>query len=187
MKVLKELVGWIISLAIGTVIALFITLFIFQPTYVKGSSMEPTLMDDDKVIINKLPSTFNCEPGYGDIVVIDSLTKNSHTFRDDLYYNISHNLIAKLFVDSNDDHYWIKRVIGKAGDTIELRDGKVIRNGEEIQEDYIKEIAVYQNERVEVPDNYVFVMGDNRNVSADSREIGCVPLSHVLGRYQLKF
>lgn len=187
MKVLREIVSWLVTLAAGIVIALFITLFVFQPTYVEGSSMEPTLQDDDKVIINKLPSTFHKEPEYGDIVVIDSRVYQSHTFEEDLSYNIKHNLVARLFIDSNDDYYWIKRVIAKAGDTLQFADGKILRNGEILEETYLKEPASYPNQIVEIPEDHVFVMGDNRNVSRDSREIGCVPLSHVLGKFQLKF
>ncbi|NLI90952.1 MAG: signal peptidase I [Peptococcaceae bacterium] len=187
MRFLMGLGSWILSLAAGIIAALFITLFVVQPTYVEGSSMEPTLQNKDKILINKVPSTLNRVPDYGDIVVIDSRVREPHSFEDDLSYNIKHNLISQLFVPSNDNRYWIKRVIGKAGDTLELRDGKILRNGKEIQESYIKEKAVYPKITVKVSENQVYVMGDNRNVSRDSREIGCVPLSHVLGKYQFKF
>jgi len=78
---------------------------------------------------------------------------------------------------------WVKRIIGKAGDKLEFHDGHVYRNGEALQEPYINGTMEYsQKNTITVPEGYVFVMGDNRNHSSDSRFIGPVPVDHVLGK-----
>lgn len=94
-----------------------------------------------------------------------------------------------LIIRNNDDekNYWIKRVIGEAGDTIEFKDGRVYRNGTELVEIYIKEEMVVPFETIVVPENYIFVMGDNRNGSKDSRDIGPIPKENVLGKVLLRY
>ncbi|MDO9534741.1 MAG: signal peptidase I [Bacillota bacterium] len=188
MKVLKELSCWIANILIAMVVAVLISLFVFQPTYVAGSSMESTLNDEDRVFISKLPHTFNLEPEYGDIVVIDSRVHRPRAFVDDLFQNINNNIITRQVFGIEVDYYWIKRVIGKTGDVLEFQDGNVIKNGEILEEPYLKEPAEYWIlDKVVVPEGHIFVMGDNRNDSRDSRSIGCIPISHVIGKYKFKF
>jgi signal peptidase I len=188
MKVLRELLGWVINIFIAMTVAVLISLFVFQPTYVAGSSMESTLHDEDRVFISKLSHTFNLEPEYGDIVVIDSRVHRPRDFMDELTQNINNNIITRLVFGIEVDYYWIKRVIGKTGDVLEFQDGNVIRNGEILEEPYLKEPAEYWNsEKVVIPEGHIFVMGDNRNDSRDSRSIGCIPISHVIGKYKFKF
>jgi len=77
---------------------------------------------------------------------------------------------------------WVKRIIGKPGDTITFQDGKVIRNGQLLNETYTKEdMRFYPDKKIVVPADHVYVLGDNRNNSSDSRFIGSIPLNHVLG------
>jgi signal peptidase I len=189
MKVMKEMVSWTAHFAVAVMLALALCLFVLQPTYVEGRSMEGTLQDGDKVFISKLIHTFNGEPEYGDIVIIDSRVDRSRTFRDDLREMLTVNLLTRyLFGLESETHYWIKRVIGKGGDRLEFREGTVVRNGEVLEETYLKEPAEYSlAEPVVVPGGCVFVMGDNRNDSRDSRHIGSVPLSHVIGKYKFNF
>jgi signal peptidase I len=167
---------------------MFINIFVFQPTYVDGMSMEPTLHDGDRLIINKIPHTFNLKPAYGDIVVIDSRVDNPRTVKDDITENFRNNAISILLLKlPQDEFYWIKRVVGKPGDVIEFKSGKLVRNGKVIDESYIAETMDYaSNEKITVPDGSIFVMGDNRNHSKDSRYIGCVPFSHIIGKYIVK-
>jgi len=75
--------------------------------------------------------------------------------------------------------FWVKRIIGKPGDTLEIRDGELYRNEELLEENYINEEMKTRNVKFIVPENHVFVMGDNRNYSNDSRYIGPVPLENV--------
>lgn len=189
MKILKEIFSWIMNLFVAFAIAILINVFVFQQTYVIGRSMEPTLVENDTAIIIKLINTFDQEPEYGDIVVIDSRVDSPRTFINDLSDSLKNNLITYFFLGKEmDDRYWIKRVIGKSGDTIEFKNDQVIRNGKVLEEPYIKEKAYYSDiEKVIVPDNHVFVMGDNRNHSKDSRAIGPVPIDHIIGKYKFKY
>lgn len=182
MKLLKEIADWTYSLAIALALAIVINAFVFQPTRVVGSSMEPNLHNNDYVFVSKLSHTFVATPDYGDIVIIDSRVFRDRSVKDDLADPVSTYLsVAKLA--EVDNHIWIKRVIGRPGDTIEIKDGKVYRNGTELEEPYIKEaMRAAAPKRVIVPPSQVYVMGDNRNNSSDSRYIGPVPVSHVLGK-----
>ena len=188
MKVIKEIFSWLFYILSAFVIAMFINIFVFQPTYVEGMSMEPTLHDGDRLIINKLPHTFKQKPAYGDIVVIDSRVDNPRTVKEDIVENFRNNAISILLLKlPQDEYYWIKRVIGEPGDVIEFKEGKLERNGKVIDEPFIAEAMDYiSDEKITVPDGSVFVMGDNRNHSKDSRYIGCVPFSHIIGKYILK-
>jgi signal peptidase I len=189
MKVLKELASWAAHFTIALVLALALSLFVLQPTYVEGRSMEGTLHDGDKVFISKLIHTFKGEPDYGDIVIIDSRVQRPRTFHDDLREMLTVNLLTRrLFKIDAEPHYWIKRVIGKPGDHLEFREGSVIRNGEALDEPYLKEAADYGLlQPLIVPGGHVFVMGDNRNDSRDSRHIGCIPVGHVIGKYKFNY
>ncbi|MBO9604743.1 MAG: signal peptidase I [Paenibacillaceae bacterium] len=178
-KLWKELRGWIGSIALAFILTLIIGVFIVQPTKVSGHSMDPTLHDGQRVYISKLPHTFGYTPKYGDIVIVDSRTTRNRSLLDD----IKDHPLFHLFEKNNEEHIiFIKRVIGKAGDELRFQDGHVYRNGEKLDEPYLNEAMQYSSkETVVVPDNYVFVMGDNRNHSQDSRAIGSIPLDHVLG------
>ncbi|MNJ75537.1 Signal peptidase I S [compost metagenome] len=81
-----------------------------------------------------------------------------------------------------DGIFYVKRVIGLPGDTIEVKGGELYRNGTLLDEPYIKEAMLNNYEQVwEIPEDHVFVMGDNRNNSNDSRSIGPVPQDHIMG------
>lgn len=189
MKVLKEVASWAIHFTVALLLALTLCLFVLQPTYVEGRSMEGTLQDGDKVYISKLIHTFRGEAEYADIVIIDSRVHRSRTFTDDLREMLTVNLLTRaLFKIEAEPHFWIKRVIGKPGDTLQFVEGKVIRNGETLIEPYLKDPAQYGFlEPVVVPAGHIFVMGDNRNNSRDSRHIGSIPAEHVIGKYKFNF
>lgn len=183
MKILNEVFDWIGSIAVALVFAILINAFVFQPTRVSGPSMQPTLQDHDYIIISKIPHTLNKLPEYGDIVVIDSRVFRERSFKDDLIQPMATYLNAYKPITDADHSVWIKRVIGRPGDVLEFKDGKVYRNGTALNESYTKEPMLYTSEKkIIVPENNVFVMGDNRNNSSDSRYIGPVPVDHVLGK-----
>jgi signal peptidase I len=188
MLVIKEIFSWVNTVLVAIVIALLINLFIFQPHEVLGSSMEPTLKNGNIGIMSKIHHTLNISPDYDDIVVIDSRVDHKHTIKDDLVDSFKSNVISRKLFNRTDHIYWIKRVIGKSGDTLEFKDGKVYRNGNELKELYIKEPMLHTaGEKITIPENYVFVMGDNRNNSMDSRVIGSIPLQNVVGKLALSF
>lgn len=126
---------------------------------VDGSSMEPTLHSGEFVIVNKLTYKLG-QPEIGDVVVF-------HYPRDP-------------------EQEYIKRVIGLPGDQVLVTDGKVYINGQMLEEDYINSPPAYQA-TWEVPEDSIFVLGDNRNNSADSHSWGPVPLNYVVGKAVLVY
>ncbi|NLW40450.1 MAG: signal peptidase I [Tissierellia bacterium] len=158
-SVKAEIIEWIKSILIAIVIAVLIKTFVFNTTYVLGNSMYPTLHERDRLFANKIPLYFS-GPKRGEIVVLEA-------------------------PDASNKDY-IKRVIGIGGDTVAIIDGKVYLNGKLLEEDYIEEGAythVYNENYWEVPEGYVFVLGDNRDegASKDSRYFGCVPVESIKG------
>ncbi|NLD48154.1 MAG: signal peptidase I [Clostridiaceae bacterium] len=188
MKILLEILSWTAHIVLAIVLGMAINIFIIQPTQIQGCSMESTLFENDRVIINKLVHTFRFEPDYGNIVIIDSRVDRDRSVVDDITDSLKYNILSYKLFGNAEEIFWIKRVIGKAGDTLEFKDGKVVRNGEVLEESYIKEpMQFFPDGKITVPKGHIFVMGDNRNRSRDSREIGCVPIDHVMGKFIVKF
>jgi len=179
MKILTKIWDWVSTCGIAVAITLFISIFLFQPYKVEGHSMDPTLHDQERIYISKLQHTFSSIPEYGDIVIIDSRVNRDRSIKDDiLEFSVLQAILGK-----KEPIYFVKRVIGKPGDVIELKSDKLYRNGVELNEPYIKETMNYSpGEKWVVPENHIFVMGDNRNFSLDSRTIGFIPLDHNMGK-----
>lgn len=121
---------------------------------VDGFSMEPTLKSGEFVIVNKLAYRFG-DPQMGDVIVF-------HYPRDP-------------------EQEYIKRVIGLPGDVVRVKNGMVFVNEQLIDEPYIAAAPAYESEWI-VPDNSLFVLGDNRNNSSDSHNWGPVPLKNIIGK-----
>ena len=151
---MKEFIKDII---IALVIVLAITLVI-KPTIVKESSMEPTLYENNYLFVNKLAYVTKDHPDYGDIVIFNSDVKKD---------------------DGSGNKILIKRVIGVENDVMSIYDGNVYRNGVQLEGYTTGELYDYV-----VPENEVFVMGDNRSVSLDSRsaEVGAVSEDDIIGK-----
>lgn len=141
-KILKEVLDWVIVIAVAVIMALIINKFIIYKVSPPTGSMESTIMIDDKVITYRLAYLFS-GPKRGDIVVFEA-------------------------PDTPEEDY-IKRVIGLPGDTVEGIDGVVYINGEPIKEEYLNEPMEGSFDPIEVPKGCYFMMGDNRNVSWDAR------------------
>ncbi|MBC8081126.1 MAG: signal peptidase I [Gorillibacterium sp.] len=181
LKLIKEIFSWTTTLGIAIIISLVIGIFVFQPYKVEGHSMDPTLNDQERIYVSKLSHSFSYVPAYGDIVVIDSRVDRNRAIKDDL---VEHPLVELVLKGTmNSDHFfYVKRVLGKPGDVLEFKDHQVYRNGVPLIEDYIKESMDFVSDKKwTVPAKHIFVMGDNRNNSLDSREIGFIPLDHVMG------
>jgi signal peptidase I len=126
---------------------------------VDGSSMEPTLHGGEYVLVNKLSYRLG-QPDHGDVIVF--------------YY------------PRDPEQEYIKRVIGLPGDRIDIRDGNVYVNGQLLEEPYIAAAPIYPGTWL-VPDNSLFVLGDNRNNSSDSHSWGAVPNDYVVGKAVLTY
>ena len=180
--ILHEVYEWVYSIIIALAFAMVIHIFFFPPTRVSGESMVPTLHNGEYLIVSKLGHVMGDVPDYGDIVIIDSRVLYARTWN----YVVTepmNNYLAFFNHDLQTKNVWVKRVIGRPGDTLAFRDGKVWRNGEPLDEPYINEPMNYsRKDEIKIPEGYVFCMGDNRNHSSDSRFIGPVPVDHVLGK-----
>jgi signal peptidase I len=191
--VAKEIYSWIKTLFWVFLLSFLITVFVFEPYYVSGSSMEPTLggvenpigHGGDRVIVFKSPYLWwGARPKHGDIIVLDSRVARKRSLLDEVLEN---SLVRSVFGKEH-SHIWIKRVIGEPGDILECREGKLYRNGAPLKEEYLENVEVfYDFEKFTVPWEHIFVMGDNRRYSQDSRQIGAVPLKNVKGRLILRY
>lgn len=156
MKILKEIMSYILII----IVVLLIKTYIFTPIRVNGGSMEPTLKHNDIMILNEIGYYINGVERF-DIVVV-----------------------------SVNGEKIIKRVIGLPGDKVEYKDNKLYINDEEIKEEFLhqdtKDFSVNTDLGYEIiPDNYYFVVGDNRNNSIDSRIIGLVSSKQIKGKTKL--
>lgn len=147
---------WTKVIFFALIIALLIRSFIISTSIVEGQSMEPTLEDGEKVILNKVIYRFS-KPKRGDIVIIQTSSK----------------------------HY-VKRVIGLPGENIEVNNHALLINGKEYDESYIDFDALNDTgdvDPVQIPGDSYFVMGDNRAISKDSRNgLGLITESEIIGR-----
>ncbi len=157
-----EIKDWAISIIIALALALVIRTFVVEPYMVEGPSMLPTLKNHERLIVTKFIYMFT-EPKKGEIIVFKYPRDPSRDF--------------------------IKRVIATAGDTIEIRSGRVYVNGELKEENYILEATRGSYNKAVIPKGHVFVMGDNRNNSDDSRfaDVGFVPLNMIKGKASVVF
>lgn len=195
-NLLKEIWEWVYTLAIAIVIALLIKGFIFDIVKVDGSSMFPTLVNNDRLIVTKL----GYKPSQGDIIILDSQYKNREEYYDTLAeskdkdeLSFIDKLIAQGSMPSNlDRKYYVKRIIGMPGQTVDIVDGKVYVDGKKLDEPYYDGTTSSIDPTVEYPvtveEDHVFVMGDNRNHSTDSRasSLGQVPFDAILGKSQIR-
>ena len=158
----KEIKDWVVSIAAAVVIALLIRTFIVELYVVDGPSMRPTLQHEERLIVNKF-IYYVRSPLKGEILIFRYPRDPSRDF--------------------------IKRVIATAGDTIEIKEGRVYVNDQLLNEDYILEKTRTEYPKTTVPDGTIFVMGDNRNNSEDSRfaDVGFVPLNLIKGKAVMIF
>lgn len=147
----------------AVLIALLINLFLAQATRVYGQSMEPNLHTDQRLIVEKvsynryLRQIFGFDgPKRGDVVVIS--------------------------MEDQGGELLIKRIIGLPGDTIEIHDSQVFVNNVPLTEPYLSDITNGRYGPMEVPPLHIFVLGDNRSYSNDSRNFGTIPIDDIVGR-----
>lgn len=158
----EEIKDWIVSILIAVVLAFFIRHYIVELYMVEGPSMRPTLQNGERLVVNKFTYRFN-KPAKDEIIVFRYPRDPSRDF--------------------------IKRVIAEPGDTIEIKDGRVFVNGQLLNEPYILDKTRGSYNLATVPEGHIFVMGDNRNNSEDSRfrDVGFVSYDLVKGKAMMIF
>lgn len=163
-KFFREVFGWIVYLCIIVGVTYLIITYVGQRTRVSGESMENTLHDGDNLIVDKI----------------------SYRFRDPERYEI---VVFPYHYEK--DTYYIKRIIGLPGETVQIIDGYVYINNQKLDEHYGKEVmksAGIAEEPIVLGEDEYFVLGDNRNASSDSREpsVGVIKKDELIGRAFLR-
>ncbi len=158
--IVKELLSWIVFIVVVVAASYLIVTFVGQRTEVSGSSMETTLSTGDQLIVDKI----------------------SYRFRDPKRYDI---VVFPYRYEEN--RYYIKRIIGLPGETVQIVDGMVYINGSPLNEHYGNEVIEDPGsaaEPITLGDDEYFVLGDNRNNSQDSRasNVGLIHRDELLGR-----
>lgn len=180
MKAFKELMSWIVPIAIGLLLALLIKQFTFQFVRVDGPSMQPNLQNNERVVCLKQAKIHR-----GSVVVFDA-----------------NGVDPQVSVKTE----YVKRVIGLPGDTVEAKNGNLYVNGKKVDQSYISKSErssgtgtwtlhsisqenswVLHNGAYKVPKGEYFVLGDHRSVSNDSRYWGFVPKSKIVGIVKVGF
>lgn len=181
---IRSILEWLVTILAAVVVSLFIVSNIGSLTQIKEQSMEPTFKENDRVVIYKLGYLFDT-PERGDIVILNKRIKQSGILVNminegqDIYDNIKYR-----FTGSIEKNNLIKRVIGVHGDIIDIQNGEVLVNGKLLDEKYsVGETYASSNFSypIEVPEDKVYVLGDNRENSLDSRDLGFINLSQIKG------
>ncbi len=156
---LKGLMEWLVVLVGAVVVAMVFRAFLFQAFFIPSESMEGTLEVDDRVMVNRLSYRLH-DVNRGDVIVFSKPESLSSDIPD-----------------------LIKRVMALEGETIEGRDNAVYVDGQRVAESYIDPAdTIFEFGPITVPAGHVFVMGDNRDDSTDSRVFGAIPVDSITGR-----
>ena len=200
---LKNILEWVICIIIAVVLGLWIRYYIMTPTQVQSVSMKPTLIEGQRLILNRTIRLTHKLPERGDIITFEAPTedylteaefKESPTAR----YEEPENKFVHNVLEIGKVSY-IKRVIALPGEHVKIQNGKVYINGEELAEPYLQP-GVTTNANYEttysnynyfseftVPEGYIFAMGDNRSQSTDCRAFGCIPIEKVESKVWIRF
>ena len=194
----KEILEWIACIIIAVVLAILFRFFIGTPTIVKQVSMYPQLVQNERLWLNRWGRTTKTMPEKGDIITFEE-PKNSNYSSSDIdrdkpiaQYEDKKGFawFVNNFLEIGKRSY-IKRVIALPGDHVEIKEGKVYVNGEELEEYYLQpgivtDVSIGGYDNFVVPENCVFAMGDNRNQSVDCRNFGCIPLEKIESKVAIR-
>jgi signal peptidase I len=183
-----------VLLAVALVLTFLVKTYVAQAFFIPSGSMEPQLHVGDRVVVSRVAYDLH-EPRRGDIIVFDSPVEAPPPSRG-FPWNLVDELKETVALSRPPETELIKRVVGLPGETVELHDAEVLVDGRRLQEPYLDDgvgsapplvpIPRCDGEpsvdRCTVPEGHVFVLGDNRGNSADSRVIGPVPIDSIVGR-----
>ena len=157
-----EFRGWIKDILLAIVISFLMVVFLYQPVKVEGTSMQPELLDQERIFVNKFVYHFE---------------------------GIQRGNIVVFWYPKDPSKSFIKRVVGVPGDVVQIRDGQVYINGQLLQERYVP--TGYQDldsySPIRVKEGYYYVLGDHRNASNDSRSWGLVPRKYIYGKAVFRY
>lgn len=180
----KQLPFWIelpMLIGIALIVAVVIKTFLFQAFFIPSSSMEDTLQIDDRVLVSKVSYVIG-DIEQGDVIVFDDPRGGFEQPEEGALDSMMRNLLESIGLSAPQSEF-IKRVIGMPGDTVEAKDGELLVNGVVQVEPYRKQPGklIPDFGPILVPQSELFVMGDNRFASQDSRYFGTIPIDTVVG------
>ncbi len=205
----KNILEWVYCIVIAVVLALLFRYYIGTPTIVKQESMFPTLVENQRLWLNRWARTVKAMPERGDIITFEAPSKKTYSHSEienneidkeapvAKYENEPTNIFTKFtyhVLEIGKESY-IKRVIALPGEHVVIKDGKVYINDQELDEEYLQDGVVTEVDNNEiregfddfvVPENCVFAMGDNRTHSTDCRSFGCIPLEKVESKVAIR-
>jgi signal peptidase I len=172
---LAELPGLLLT---ALVIAVVIKTFLIQPFWIPSESMLPTIEVNDRVMVNKLAYNWG-EPKRGDIVVFRD--PREEELQETIPEAVIRSVLEAVGIRTRGHDDLIKRVVGLPGETVEVKGNHVLIDGTAIEEPYLADVFMPDEPAVTLGGDEVFVMGDNRNASFDSRRFGPIPLDEIVG------
>ncbi|MBS5858402.1 MAG: signal peptidase I [Clostridia bacterium] len=197
---IKEALEWVYCIIIAIVLALLFRYFIGTPTIVKQVSMYPTLVQDQRLWLNRWGRTTKTLPERGDIITFEAPSKKIYAESEvdqsnpiAKYEDEPTNILGKFtkYVLEIGKESYIKRVIALPGEHVQIKNGKVYINDKELEEKYLQEgivtdvVGAGLTDFI-VPENCVFAMGDNRSHSTDCRAFGCIPLEKIESKVAIR-
>lgn len=179
-NIIKEIRGLILTILGSVIIVSLINTEVLASAKVQQESMENTLYNDEKLIVDKISYNFTT-PKRGDIIIFFDNEEKGNVFEESYKYLKE---IASISYNTDTRTRLVKRVIGVSGDEIDIKDGYVYLNGDMLDETYVKGSAYIRNRDfpITVEENTLFVLGDNREKSRDSREFGLININQVEGK-----
>ncbi len=197
----KEILEWVYCIVIAIVIVLLIKSFIGVPTVVKQQSMYPTLKQNERLWLNRWGATTKKMPKRGDIITFEAPTTGqvdanhfdynnpvaAYDYKPNGFFSkFTYNVLEIGKVS------YIKRVIALPGEHVQIQNGAVYINEKKLEENYLQETVVTEPlgglfVDLVVPENCVYVLGDNRPESKDSRSFGCIPLERIESKASFRF
>ena len=173
-------------LAVAFLIAFLVKTFVAQAFFIPSESMVHTLEVGDRVLVSRMSYKLH-EPRRGDVVVFTSPFETEGSGDDrSLPSRVIHTVLESVGLRQPSTEDFIKRVIALPGETVEGKEGKVFVNGRQLVEPYLAEDPVGDFPAKTIPEDHVWVMGDNRNRSSDSRVFGPIKDSKIVGRSILR-
>ena len=198
---IKEIMEWVYCIVVAIVLALLVRYFVGTPTIVQQPSMYPTLKQGQRLILNRTIRTTKTMPERGDIVTFEAPSKSYISAIEAnlenpvaVYDYKVNNIFSKFryYVLEIGKTSFIKRVIGLPGEHVKIENGKVYINGKELDEPYLQDTVITESLNgaftdLTVPEGCLFVLGDNRSQSTDSRRFGCIPQEKIESKVWIRF